>query len=1503
MSEQRAQQSAEYASLQRYFAPELYARLVSRGAPSAVLQAACGRMRALLHSVATYVPANIVQRHLVQPAPWQIEGAFWNGSTLFADLSGFTALSATLGQLGKQGAEEVSAIINQLFGALTEEIHRHHGVLLKFGGDALTAFFDASVLGDNHALLASHAALAMQARMREFGALRTRGGTFQLRLRIGVHSGQVFAAEVGDAEHIELIVTGRTINRVALAQEIAQPGEVVISEETRALLPQATTQERQVNFHLLTKVAVPVPPFVVPHWQLAEGAGDLPELLALAARVDALQPYLPCHLPQRFLLPAEGALEAGEFRPVTVLFANFFPFSVVLELVRDDCPTALQVLNAYYRRAQAVIHRYGGIVNKVDMHTYGDKLMALFGAPTAHEDDPLRAVRAAFDLRAALAEANQEIAALLGVRNAELKPDDGERSITGFYRLAKLHSQFALTQQVGINTGVVFAGPVGGARRREYTVMGHHVNLAARLMGVAQEGVILLSADTRRAVERNVAVRERASVRLKGIAQEVPLAEALRPLAVPQNVRRSLARSPLVGRADELNRLLEVGRAALADGGRVVALIGDAGVGKTRLIEELLQQLVIHSGSDASDVPGFFPYSVECQSYEQNTSYAAVRELLRQFFDIASARDPQQSAAAVRQRVEALVPDLARFTPLLHDLIDVPLDETALTAALTEEQRHDRVQELVEALLLAEARTVQPLVLIVDDLHWIDASSYELLLRLTRQAGQASLLILLGYRPDPPLAEAWRDLPHCTRLALDELSDDEATALVQALLGGQALPEFQMLAERAQGNPFFIEEVVRGLIETGALAQHDGGWQLAKPLDEAALPNSIEGVITARLDRLEERIRDVLQVAAVIGRRFLYPILSGVVSERESLDQRLQRLTEADLIVLEELERELAYLFKHTLTRDVAYEAILYSRRRELHRSVAQQIEQVFAGRLDDQLALLARHYLLAEDWQPAFDYHLRAGRQAQRRYANREAIALLERGLEIGLRLAEQTTDDGRWTADERRMTEDRGRTTDDSQQGATSQSEYQERKPEEDAGRDHRKGAAGAGQNAVHNVPSFAHLLHPSIIEILERLGVVHALIGEYDTALARYQAALARLRQQPAAPLDGLVRLHHHIARVYEKRADFNTAFEWVERAIALAGEQQSAELARCLLLGAGLHKRQGRYQQALEWGEQALRMAEQIGNIREQAAAYKILGGTSFNLGNFPQALEFISQSLELYEKIQDLDGVSYAHNDLAVILHNVGQLNESRKHYESGFEIKRIIGDVYGQGMIACNLGELFRLQGNVDNAVAQYKKGLSIYQEIGSLYMMGVLHMNLGATYLLRNRVDLAGGHLQQSTALFSQAGAEDFLPELERYIAELHIRRGDLAKARLACEISLATAARLEARTEEGATRRTLGHILALSGDNAGAWEQLQRSLAILRAAASPHEIAKTLVALAEVAPTLDRRAEGQRALDEALPTLERVGALRDLREAREVAARHGYRVATGESPNGFGT
>ncbi|WP_129630924.1 adenylate/guanylate cyclase domain-containing protein [Candidatus Oscillochloris fontis] len=1397
------------AILRRLLNQELFAHVTSTTPTQEGIAAAITQLEREIGALATFVPEPVIVQHLNTPTPGNVSGAFWEGSILFADLSGFTALSGTLSRLGKQGAEEISSIINALFDALVVEISMHGGALLKFGGDALTAFFDAHTLGGDHAHRACHAALSMQKRMTQFSALGTRAGIFRLQLRIGVHSGRVFAAHVGDQSHIELVITGEDVNRVALAQEIARSGEIVISDATRLLINDADLAVRRTGFFHLCEVQGPVPPPIastsrslIEQCVLQAHHSGVDGIIALAERIAALEPYLPHSMPRRFLLATESLV--GEFRPVTTLFIHFWPFSDMLTFLRHNPSLAAQILNTYYQRAQEAIHQFGGIVNKVDMYTHGDKLMALFGAPFAHEDDAERAVRAALIMRHVLEAANAEISQIL--------PE------------CPLH----IHQRAGINTGIVFAGLVGGTIRHEYTVMGQAVNLAARLMSSASEQSVVISPATRRAVEHRFLLHELPPVNLKGIEQPVAIAEVVRPLLDEKAPQRRIGLShDVVGRVSELAQLTAAGQVALGGSGRLVVLIGEAGVGKTCLIDATLRRLA-HPCDDPESLES--PYrllQVASESYNQTTPFNTLRQLLRlvlipEAYGATIASMVQQ----VHTRVTELVPDLERFIPLLGEILGLPIVETSLITALSAEQRRDRRREMIAAILLTAAHQ-RPHVIILDDLHWIDASSLDLLATTFEQLATAPLLILAAHRPEPTIHAVYRHLAQCLILEIGLLSSDEGRELIRRILGSVPPPELEeLLLAKSHGNPYFIEEFLHGLRDNGELVRTAEGYHLSVPASAIRIPDSIEGVITARLDRLEEQTHAILQVASVIGQHFTYAILAHLVSRADTLSYQLDRLDQAALIAHESSHSALDYLFRHALIRDVTYESLLFTRRRELHQRIAQIIEAAGGADADDQLSLLARHYLLAEQWSQAFTYHVRAGRLAQKRFANREAITFFTEAMKL-------------------------------------------------------------LDQHASDITHEHADSIDDVVIEVHERLGWLYNLVGNYDLSLTHYEVALAMLHATALIPQ---LRLFHHIARVHEQRADYETSFAWISRAEILPVADTHPIKVRCLLLGAGMHARQGRYQQALELTNRALEAAEQDNHQHNQAHALKLLGNTWINMGENGRAREVLERAVTLYRSVHDLKGLADALNDLATLYHELGELEAARTTYEEAIELAQTVGDVYSEAMIANNLGDLFKLVGRYDAAVEQFERSLRQFTKLGSQYGIAVLQLNLGATWLDHGDLARAATYFDRADHLLTAQGAEDVRPELERYRAQLTLQQGDLDGARVAIEQALETAQRLEAHGEEGITRRMYAQILATYGDHATAWIELERSLALLREADSAHEICRTLLMQADLAPVIGYAQLGQGALDTAVAQLHLIGARHDLDTAERIRTRHGY-------------
>jgi class 3 adenylate cyclase/predicted ATPase len=1516
------------AYLEKHVPPEQVAALHETGAlPDGVRYHLATELHRELTACAAYIPGYLVRRQLAHPEPGRVSGAFWQGSILFADLSGFTAFCDKLSVLGKQGAEEVTLVINQLFNALVAEVFAYQGELLKFGGDALTAFFHEDKLGTQHASAATRAALAMQSRMAAFASVETRAGSFHLGLRVGVHSGEVFAAEVGNEEHIELVVTGTEVSRVAQAQHMAAPGEVVITEQTLQLLKDAHRLPKQPGFYQVLRVPeVSLPP--TEPMSISDEETDLATLEQRACQLAALRPYLVRGLPRRFL--ESSAAEIGEFRPVSVLFANFYNFSALLPFLKGDADRAATALNAYFRRAQDIVHAYGGIINKVDMYTHGDKLMVLFGAPVAHEDDPLRAVRCGLELVDMLRAANDEIRPLIESGLQEPVESASLLDVANQPVVEQIWQQ-PLRQRIGINSGTVFAGRLGGKERYEYSVLGPAVNLSSRLMEVSREDIVLLSPATRQTVERSIAVVEESPVSLKGLPEPIVPVHALdkENVSTPA-VPTTLARPPLMGRDSEMHLLQGESRVALLGEGRVLVVIGEVGVGKTRLIEELIQTLVLSSFSHdpeatAETVPCFMLSTANGQSFKQNVPYLTIRAILIQILGLTSLpeqrigeADNEQVVSQIQTRVEKLAPELAHFLPLISDVLGVSLPESALTRALSAEQRHGRVQELVIALLVGAARQ-EPLLLLIDDLQWVDASSRDILAQVTEVAQNVPLLLLFSYRANTTISEPWLNLPIARQVVLQELSTEQSKELLHTMLDGPPSEDILSLLDRTQGNPFFIEELVRALVDSGTLVQDkQGHWRLTKPLDKLVIPTNIEGLIMERLDRLEEPFHQLVQVASVIGPRFQYDILQGVYPETELLQEGLRYLQDMDIVGVEEKPHEVLYYFRHALLHNVAYEGILYAHRRELHRRVALRIESLSTGQMDENLNVLARHYLLAEEWEPAFRYHMAAGVQAQKRYANQEALELFATALEIGERLettpVEKEADalkEAGTTTDERRAS-----MSDRRQRMAPQKQTFSGREPKVWDGRqwliDRRKGPEERRQNRdsyQNHGPQPAESastcpLSPFTIEmaeLYEHSGDIYMLMGQYDQSHAAYQQALELItqwKQEQDASITTSANTHHHddmfgnrqkvatmmvrlhrlLASVEEYRADYDKAFTWIEDGLKYATSNTRGEFARCYLLGASIYQRRGEFDQSLEWARLGLSIAQEQGNTADQAYALLLMGNLWRDQGGFEQSIASLEEARSLLDQMKDATHLGDALTSLGDVYWSTGRWQDALKCYQQSLQISENIGDVMGQASTSNKLATVMVGRGELAMALHLYQYSSEQFKRIGSLLGLATTGYQQGEVMLHEGKPREAMHLFRVSMSSLERIKARNSLSEVYRLAAEAMLMLEDTKEATEYIDQSLMIAHDLGMIGEEAIGWRVMGQIALAEQDFDAAREYLTDSRQSLEKLKNRYELGKVLYWQAKLAC-----AEGQ--ISEALSLAQHAEEIfKDLRAKRDL-------------------
>ena len=659
----------------------------------------------------------------------------------------------------------------------------------------------------------------------------------------------------------------------------------------------------------------------------------------------------PQALAERILTSRAGV--EGERKHVTILFADV---KDSLELIaRRDPEEARRLLDPVLEIMMDAVHRYEGMVNQV----MGDGVMAIFGAPLAYEDHAVRACYAALAMRDGIHGYAERLAAAHGV---------------------------AVRARIGINSGEVVVRSIGSDLRMDYTAVGPATHLAARMEQLAAPETICLSAETRRLAEPFVRTRPLGPVSVKGVAEPVEIFELLGawPTRTPWQARMMRGLTPFVGRAADLARLRQAAEWTEAGHGQLVGLVGEPGVGKSRLAWEF---------ATARRARGWLVVEAAGISYGRTTALRPLTDLLRMHFELGDDADPRAARVAIARRLQALDQTLVGAVPALLDLMRLPLtDDTWATAEPA--QRRERIQEAVRDLVLAESRA-RPVLLLLEDLHWVDGQTQGVVDHLVEVLPAARVMVLATYRPE--YRHPWASRDCFTELHLDALIVPDADRMLHALLGADPglLHLKRRLVDRTEGNPFFLEECVRALAAAGVLAGRPGAYTLATELTNVEVPATVQAVLAARIDRLAPEDKRLLQTAAVIGRRVPSGVLRCVAElPADELRERLARLQAAALLVEGVAGPEPVYLFPHALTQEVAYRSVLLERRRALHGQLVDAMERLYGDRRAEHAELLGHHAARGERWAAAVTYLRRAAAHAAGRSEYPEAVAFLRESL-----------------------------------------------------------------------------------------------------------------------------------------------------------------------------------------------------------------------------------------------------------------------------------------------------------------------------------------------------------------------------------------------------------------------------------------------------------------------------------------------------------------------------
>jgi adenylate cyclase len=1272
------------------------------------------------------------------------------GAVLFADISGFTPLTEVLArELGsRRGAEELTKQLNAVYGALIAEVHRYRGSVTGFSGDAITCWFD----GDD-GLRAIACGLAMQQVMGQFAHLQTPKGTaVSVAIKVAVSVGPVRRFRVGDPQiqYID-VLAGEAVDRVAAMEKQAREGEIVVEEKDITQLENKVEIKRHLD-HANRRFAV------VNGLRCCVQPDPWPDLAEIELLNEAqVRPWLlpPVYeqlryWPDRFL---------AEIRPAVALFLRFGGIEY------DNDEAAGQKLDDYIQWVQRILMHYEGYLLQL---THGDKgsyLYAAFGAPLAHDDDSARAVAAAMELQSPPAELD-----------------------------------FITPVRIGISRGRVRTGAYGGPTRRTYGVLGNEVNVSARLMGEARPGQILVSQRVANATVGGYHLKGPQPVKLKGLKEPLPVFEVL-----GQRIRLRAFTDPLIGREDELAQMEKALQTVLGGEGQILRLEGAAGIGKSRLAAEFLERAM---GEGLKVAYG------ACQSTSQGIAYHPWRQVFRALLGLAeeplAAEDVgawiEQQVAHIQARLPGTNPDWLPRLPLLGDLLGLPIPDNAMTAAFDTCLRQESLFALAVEMLRSWAGR-QPLLLFIDDVHWMDEASLDLTLNVSRAIADVPVLLLLVHRSlivqDRLPSHDLDRLAYHTCLSLRELSPEDIAALANHRLRGQLSPlALSLIQIQAQGNPFFAEELVDALRASETLLPHDDGtWRLCERLFEAlhdanclvkqdgdwvlssqvslsaaelGIPDSVQDIVLSRIDRLPEEHKLTLKVAAVIGYIFEFDLLAHSHPHHPTSETLLAQLRDMEargLIRPELPPPQLAYMFRHHITCETTYDILLEDQQRELHGGVGRALEAL----RPDAVERLAYHYGRGGVRDKTLFYLDKAARKAQQEHANEMALNYYKQALAL----------EERW---------------------------------------EWRKGQVevwhilGRRADELAGLEALAALPEAPAPEVAFLRGQYYEELGNYREAQADIEETLSASRS--AGDIASEARCLSYLGRIARRQGDYEKAKDWYQQALALIQERNvSLDEEVRALNGLGTAQReQGDYDQARECYQRALTLSRQSGNHLGEAKALNNLGVTAFyqsdfaaaaayhgqaleirraigdragegaslgnlalavrDAGDYEQAWQYLSEALTIQQAIGNRRDEANVWNDIGVIYLLVGNLPEASTCFETGLRLSREIGDAAGQVYFLGNLGLMARDQGNLAEAEKLLSEGLALAQKQGDRPAVAHFLSHLGIVSLMTSRRDQALEQAGVALAMRQELALRLWTTPDLATLAAAHLAAGNAARA-----------------------------------------------------------------------------------------------------------------------------
>lgn len=1014
------------------------------------------------------------------------------------------------------------------------------------------------------------------------------------------------------------------------------------------------------------------------------------------------------------ILEARSIVE-GERKLVTVLFADVKGSTSIGELL--DPEELRNIIEKSYQISLQEIHKFEGTVNQF----LGDGYMALFGAPISHEDHAIRAIHSALSI---------------------------QKAMTGYGENLKKERGIDFNMRMGINTGTVVVGSIGDDLKMDYTALGDTVNLASRMEQIAKPGNITVAESTYKTAKDHFNFKPLGDLKIKGKKNAVSVYEVI-GTSEKEKTRIEISEergfTKFIGRDREIEILRDSLIKSKEGLGQVVTIIGDAGIGKSRLLYEFGKLL---------EDENILYLEGRCISYGKSISYLPVVDIIKKRFRIDKLDTEKTIKKKIEKGIANIDKNLEGGIPFLYDILSIETNNPLLKNLDVRDKRK-KTLEAIKNLVLADSKKI-PLVYVVENLHWIDGASQEFINFLIDNIPNSKIMLILTSRPG--YSVRWGEKSYHIQIAPSRLKNNEVEEMIRFILRKKKITKelIKLITDKADGIPFYVEEIVKSFTEGEIIVREEDGYSVSKDIAKVDVPNSIQDIITARIDRLEESHKRTLQYASVIGRGFSYKLLKELMETGDELQDNLAKLKSLELIYERSLFPDLEYRFKHSLTQEVAYNSLLMKRRKELHGIVGEIIEDLYGDKLEENYELLAHHYKNSDNMEQALNYLILAGEKASGLYSHIEAKSYYEEALDFLRNLAKNK--------------QNRIRTIDVILKLADELMFYETVKTclkllgeAEKLAKKLRDDARLAKIYYLMGMTIYYSLEHPDIgIKFANRcLDIAKNIDDEKLIASAYYV-----------------------LSSLYFKKGEFPRTIELVLDSVTLNERFGNVQVVIHSLGIMGVsHSWIGNIDKGRDYIRKGINMAEELGDVRRIAAGYYYLGVTGVMYGHLKEAIENLQKSISLFKDSGDIFYMLLPTGFLGYGYARSGDMKKGIEILEKNLiDIKEMKGPtLWFEALFNALLGESYLMDGKISRALTHTTKSLNLASKHGNKFEEAHAYQILGMIYTQKGESFWKKGELSltKSIEIIKEAGADGRLPYSYMALGLLHKSRGQVDKAK----------------------------------------------------------------------------------------------------------------------------